>query len=140
MQEILSWLEGHQALLWWLGGLSIVTFFGSLLSLPYLAVQIPADYFHRRHAFLEQWQETHPTLRMVLFLLKNGIGLLLILAGIAMLVLPGQGLITIVIGLIFLNFPGKFAFERWLVTRPGILRGINWLRERAGHAPLTVPD
>ena len=55
-----------------------------------------------------------------------------------MLVLPGQGLLTILIGLAVMQFPGKFELERWLVTRKGVLEGINWLRQRSGRLPLEV--
>jgi len=60
-------------------------------------------------------------------------------AGIIMLVLPGQGIFTILIGIMLLNFPGKYRLERWIVARRPVLRSINWLRRRAGRAPL-VPD
>jgi hypothetical protein len=38
-----------------------------------------------------------------------------------------------------LNFPGKYRLERWIAARRPVLRSINWLRRRAGRAPL-VPD
>jgi hypothetical protein len=140
LETVWTWLNQNEALLLWLGAISVVSFFGTLALLPYLVVRIPADYFHERHPFLEDLGATHPILRWTLFVLKNVTGMIVLLCGIAMLVLPGQGLITIVIGLMLLNFPGKFAFERWLVSRRGVLRAINWMRLRAGHAPLTLPD
>jgi len=70
---------------------------------------------------------------------KNALGYILVVAGIIMLVLPGQGIFTILIGIMLLNFPGKYQLERWLATRGPVLRSINWLRQRAGRAPL-VPD
>ena len=140
LESVWTWLNQNEALLLWLGAISVVSFFGTLALLPYLVVRIPADYFHERHPFLEDLGTTHPVLRWALFALKNLTGVIVLLCGIAMLVLPGQGLITIIIGLMLLNFPGKFAFERWLVSRPGVLRAINWMRVRANHAPLTLPD
>ena len=70
---------------------------------------------------------------------KNALGFILVVAGIIMLVLPGQGVFTILIGIMLLNFPGKYRLERWIVARRPVLRSINWLRRRAGRAPL-VPD
>jgi hypothetical protein len=34
-----------------------------------------------------------------------------------------------------MNFPGKYHLERWLVLRPGVLKGLNWLRRRQGQLP-----
>ena len=68
---------------------------------------------------------------------KNLLGVVLIVSGIFMLVLPGQGLLTIFVGTVLLNYPGKFKLERWIVTRPRIKRLINRLRRYAGHPPLT---
>jgi hypothetical protein len=60
------------------------------------------------------------------------------LMGVAMLVLPGQGVLTIITGLLLLDFPGKYRFERWLVRRGPVLRGVNWLRDRAGRQALRL--
>jgi len=140
LQTLLNWLGQHETLLLWAGALSALGFIASLALLPWLVVRIPPDYFHQRHPFLDELRYRHPVLRWTLFLLKNLFGILVLLMGIAMLVLPGQGLITIMIGLLLLNFPGKFALERWVVTRPGVLRAINWMRGRYGHPPITLPS
>jgi hypothetical protein len=57
-----------------------------------------------------------------------------------MLVTPGQGILTILVGLLLMNFPGKYRVERWLVTRPGVLRSLNRLRKRRGEPPFQVPE
>jgi hypothetical protein len=69
---------------------------------------------------------------------KNAVGVLFIVLGIAMLVLPGQGILTLLIGIMLTNFPGKYRLERRVVTSKPILRNINKLRVRAGHEPLQV--
>lgn len=122
----------------WLALLAGIPFVGSLLFVPWLVVRLPADYFHatRRPALL--WGRLHPVLRLLLLLGKNLLGLLVLLMGVAMLVLPGQGLLTMLIGLLLLDFPGKYRFERWLVRRGPVLRACNWLRQRAGRPPLQV--
>jgi len=79
----------------------------------------------------------------VLFILnkfvKNIIGVLLILAGIAMLVLPGQGVLTILIGLGITDFPGKYKLERKLVSNQAVFKSLNWMRKRAGVEPFVYP-
>ena len=56
-----------------------------------------------------------------------------------MLVLPGQGLLTILIGIGISDFPGKYKLERRLVSVPGILGAINWIRGKARVEPLRPP-
>ncbi|NIV30742.1 MAG: hypothetical protein GWN58_14950, partial [Anaerolineae bacterium] len=80
--------------------------------------------------------QRHPVMGLVVLVLKNLLGLVLLVAGVAMLVLPGQGLLTIVIALTLLNFPGKYHLERWVVSRPPVYRAINWIRRRRGVAEL----
>ena len=57
-----------------------------------------------------------------------------------MLVLPGQGLLTLAAGLMIMNYPGKYALERWLITRPYVLPAINKLRSRYDTPVLKAPD
>ncbi len=66
-------------------------------------------------------------------------GLVLVLAGLAMLVLPGQGLLTLVIGLGLLNFPGKSSLIRRLLGQNKVLGTINRLRARVKKEPLAAP-
>jgi hypothetical protein len=81
---------------------------------------------------------SHPVLRGLLYGAKNVLGVIFLIAGLAMLALPGQGILTIVIGLALLDFPGKFALERWLVTRKAVLNSINWMRRKRGRPPLIL--
>ena len=140
MRELLLWLEANETLLWLAALGSVVTFLGSLAVIPWLVVRMPADYFvHPRRPILRFFGE-HPALRLLGLCLKNLLGGLLIFAGLAMLFLPGQGILTILIGLSLLNFPGKRRLELRLVGQPRVMRGINWLRTRAGRPPLLLPD
>jgi len=106
----------------------------SLLALPFLLARIPADYFHGRR------RQPAPLggARWFGRLLKNVLGGVLLLVGIAMLVLPGQGILTILAALVFLDFPGKRRLEQRLVARPRVLKTINHLRARIGHPPLEL--
>jgi hypothetical protein len=135
----MTWIEAHQGLLFSLAGLSIFVFIGSLVSLPFLLARIPEDYFidPRRHQ--SRFKHLHPALYLSIWVVKNLIGWVLVLAGLAMLVLPGQGILTILMGLVLSDFPGKFALERRLACNRRIFDGINWLRRRGGHPPLRSP-
>ena len=73
-------------------------------------------------------------------IVKNVLGVVFALAGIAMLVLPGQGIVTILISVVLLDFPKKFAFERWLIRRRLAHRAMNWIRLKAGRPPLQIPS
>jgi hypothetical protein len=135
---MIEWIKGHETLMLWMTGGSIITFIATLIAVPWLIVRIPSDYFSERKRVKKLWSSHHPAVRAVLLTFKNLLGYILVLAGIGMLVLPGQGLLTILIGIIFIDLPGKYRFERWFVTRPAVLRSINWFRKRAGHGPLDL--
>lgn len=139
MQEILSWVREYQGLLEWLGIGSLVMFIATLVVFPLVIVYLPSDYFVRHERDPSFDLRRHPAVWFTLVVLKNIAGLVLILAGLAMLVLPGQGLLTIVIGVTLVNFPGKYALERRLVRRPAISRTLNRIRRRAGKADLEIP-
>ena len=136
---MIEWLQNNETALLWLATTTIITFMATLIVVPILVVRIPPDYFSRRKRHRKLWANHHPLVRAILLIGKNALGYIFVVAGIIMLVLPGQGIFTILIGIMLLNFPGKYQLERWLATRGPVLRSINWLRQRAGRAPL-VPD
>ena len=132
---MLDFAAQHAA--WFVTG-SVLSVVASLVLTPWLVIRLPVDYFiHERRQVIEAKQ--HPLLKVLLVGLKNLAGWILILAGLALFLLPGQGLITLLAGLLITNYPGKFAFERWLVRRPHVLQSMNWLRRRAGCPPLLEP-
>lgn len=135
----LAWVLDNGALLGALGLIGLVSLVASVLLLPFLVVRIPADYFRHRRRQHEYARDRHPAVHHAIVILKNGIGILLILAGIAMLVLPGQGVLTLLIGLMLTDFPGKYRLEKRLIAQPGVLKAVNWLRARASHPPLEPP-
>ena len=140
IQTILEWLIAHQYLLGWIGVISFLVFSLSLLSLPWLVAMIPEDYFlsqKRKRAILKN--EVFGTW-IVIFILKNSIGLLLVTGGVLMLFLPGQGVLTIIAGLIMTDYPGKFELERRIVSNKKILEKLNWLRNKANQPSLKIDD
>ena len=121
-------------------GMSLGAVILTLVGVPWVVTRLPADYFSepRRHSWRESDDE--PLFAVFLGLLKNLVGAILVVMGLIMLVTPGQGLLTLLAGMLLMNFPGKYQLERWLVLRPGMLRALNWLRGRQGHAPFDHPD
>jgi hypothetical protein len=136
---VLNLFREHQELLAWLGVLSVFTFVGSLLLIPFLVVRMGEDYFMPHRDDERTFAGAHPALRVAGLVLKNVLGLLLLAAGIAMLVLPGQGLLTMVMGIMLMDFPGKRAFEMRLIRIPALLRAVNGLRAKAHRPPLQLP-
>lgn len=100
-------------------------------------MRLPETYFDTRvpRKFLPH---TNPALRSVAVVFKNILGFILLLAGIAMLVLPGQGVLTILIGISLMDFPKKRLLEAKLIGQPLVFSGINRLRARFGKPPLTL--
>jgi hypothetical protein len=135
---MLESIRAHETAIMWIAGASLIPFIATLIAVPWLIVRIPPDYFAHGRRPRKQWADRHPLVRGALLTGKNLLGYLLILAGIAMLVLPGQGVLTMLLGFVLVDLPGKYRFERWLVARPLVLRSINGLRRRAGRDPLVL--
>jgi len=138
LPDFIAGLLSSKAILWWLAAASVLTFVGTLILVPWIVVRIPADYFAHGRRLGPRQDDRHPLVRKAVLVGKNLLGCVFILVGAAMLVLPGQGLLTIFVGIMLLNFPGKYRLERWLASRPPVLRSINWLRRRAGRAPMVL--
>jgi hypothetical protein len=137
--SMLDWLKEYATLLWWLGLGSVVMFAGTLLLIPILIARLPADYFTKARRGRPGWGHRHPALWTTVVVLRNVVGTLVVLAGIAMLVLPGQGLLAILIGLTLIDFPGRTRLLRSLVQRRPVAAALNWIRVRAGRPPLDIP-
>jgi hypothetical protein len=127
-----EWVRSNELLLSWLGAASVLMFVGSLIAVPWVIVRLPSDYL-ANHRLPDRRRPANRLLGAVYFAVKNVLGIVLILAGIAMLVLPGQGILTIWVGLLLMDLPGKRAAERWLVGRRPVLASINWIRLKAGR-------
>lgn len=138
MLTMLDWLSDNQILLTWLSVISLITFVGSLLALPWLVGVIPEDYFLHQRRNPVDLKQRHPVVRLLLLIGKNLLGMLLLCGGILMLFLPGQGLLTLAMGMLLLDYPGKFSIERRIVAHPSVLKGINWLRAKGNHPPIKI--
>ena len=119
---------------------SVIGFIGSLIAIPLILVRLPPDYFDTRTP--RHWmKDHHPLLRLLGLVVKNVVGVVLLLAGFAMLFLPGQGLLTMLIGISLMDFPRKRALEAKMVGQPTLLGVINSMRHKFDKPPLKLaPD
>ena len=136
VKYFIHWFSDHPEILMGLGISSIFIFLLSIIGISWFVANIPEDYFFESKRKSTKWHEQKPILRLVVIFGKNIIGVLLIIGGLLMLVLPGQGLLTMVTGLLLINYPGKYRLERKLVSKPSIFRTLNWIRIKANKPPL----
>jgi len=122
-----------------MGVLSIIVFIGTLVAIPLLVIHMPTDYFTRRRKPLKSLSQGHAAVRILVLVFKNLAGMIFILSGIMMLVLPGQGVISLLIGLMLVNFPGKRDLELRIIRQQTVFRALNWMRLRAQKPPLKLP-
>jgi Na+/H+ antiporter NhaD/arsenite permease-like protein len=127
IRTLSSWLS-HPWVQWSLGIFSLVAVLASLVLVPRFLAKLPRGYL----------KEAEPTEGKAMWLrvLRNLLGVLLVLLGVAMLLLPGQGLLTLLVGVLLVDVPGKHAFVVRLLRRPKVLGVVNKLRARHGAAPL----
>jgi hypothetical protein len=135
---MLEWFYNNEILVWWLLTLSFFSMLGTLVVVPLILVRLPADYFLYPDRKAVLWINRNCYFRIPIFLAKNLLGAILILAGVLMLALPGQGVLTIIIGLVLMEFPGKYHAERLVINRPSVLAAINWIRVKAEKPKLVT--
>jgi hypothetical protein len=138
MPTFLSSLWSDESLLLIIGFISLLLFLLTLILIPWLILRIPEDYFsaQKRNPLLGRMR--HPVIGITILALKNLFGVVFLVLGILLLVLPGQGLLTMLLGIIMIDFPGKYRLERWFVSQGSILRTVNWLRKKGKRAPIKL--
>jgi hypothetical protein len=114
---------------------SLVMLAASVALLPWLLLRLPPDYLHRVE---HERRPAHTWRHRALHVARNGLALVVALAGVLMLVLPGQGLLTILAAAILSDLPGKHRVVRAILGRNHVLRAVNALRRR-GHRPPLMP-
>ena len=115
---------------------SVLVLLASLFLVPWLLARIPERYFAQRKPPPSTFKVAHPALGPLFAVARNILGMLLLIVGVAMLVLPGQGILTIIAASFLLQFPGKYRLQRWILRRSPASQSINWLRQRLGKPPL----
>ncbi|GAB4352408.1 MAG: hypothetical protein Kow0073_08080 [Immundisolibacter sp.] len=136
--DLLGTLGIDPGWLMWATPASLLTLLATVLLLPVLVARLPQDYFYREHR-APRPDTGHWMLRLLLVVIKNALGAVLLVAGLAMLVLPGPGLVALLAAFALLNLPGKYRLERWVVSRPAVRAAIGRMREQAGRPPLHLP-
>ena len=120
--------------------LSVLVFLGSLIVMPLIIARMSPDYFVSHEPSPQSWRRRHAATRLVARCLKNVVGAVLLLAGIAMLVLPEQGIITILVAVSLLDFPGKRRLEMHFVrqrhVRPHESELVRDVRRRFESSPV----
>jgi hypothetical protein len=136
LDSLLNWCNDHRPLLYGVGASFLLGFLG-LIGATITIVRMRPDALVK--------EKTKRTTggggkggRAALHIGKNIAGWLLILAGLAMLILPGPGLVVILLGLTLADFPGKRRIQLWIFSRKRILGPINRLRKRFHRPPLQV--
>jgi len=132
---LLDWIQEHENFLYVFAVFSAVSLIIIAAIAPLIIVRMPDNYFTQTHR-QKVAKPTQPAYRYSLLIFKNSLGSLFVVAGFLMLFIPGQGLLTMLIGLMLMDFPGKYRIERWLVCNTGVLKPLNWLREKKGKPPL----
>ena len=142
MNSLLSpirWVRNHPETWGWLvlASFTLVVIYAGIVFLA--VIRMSPDYFSAPSPAPGSFRHRYPVIRLILKILKTIVGLALLAAGIAMLVLPGQGLVTIAAAVSFLEFPGKRKLLIAIVSRGGVMKSVNGIRRRAGKEPLLPP-
>ena len=133
-----AWSEGHRWVVWAVAAGSLGSLVLSAVLVTVILVQLPPDHYSRgRIAPLAAANGGLVSLLAsgAVLVIRNVLGWVFVVAGIAMLVLPGQGLLSIIAGLVLIDFPGKHRLERRLLASHVVRDAMNWLRRRAGRPP-----
>ena len=134
--ELLEWIREHEVLLAILGTSGFLLFIASLIAIPLIFAYMPEDYFMR----IARGFPKRKPFRHFLRILKNICGVLLLISGLILLLLPGQGILTIIIGISLIDFPGKHQLQLRLIKMPKVRNSVQWIREKVHHKPLLLPD
>ena len=135
MALILNWIEDNQLLLGTIAGLSTLLLLLTILAMPWLVAMLPSGYFLAR----ENSPRNRNITQILLTCVRNLIGLVLVLIGIVMLIIPGPGVITLLLGLSLAEFPGKQQLLKNIATRPSVFKSLNWMRKRHDREPFELP-
>ncbi len=104
---------------------SVSVFIVSLILFPLLIISLPKNYFIRK----ESKKENSGSLWKLI--IKNILGVILIIIGALMLILPGPGIIVMLIGLMLMSFPSKKKLKNYFLSNQTLRKELNWIRQRA---------
>ncbi|CAN5434716.1 hypothetical protein BH09MYX1_BH09MYX1_54360 [soil metagenome] len=92
--------------------------------------QLPVDYF------MHAPKRRSPIWRVV----KRVLGVLLLIGGVLMLVLPGPGIIGIALGLVLIDLPIFHRWSRAAMRQPKVRAKLDSMRAGRGRDPLRFPE
>jgi hypothetical protein len=139
-----QWPQGNDETartLAWITAVWLALFLASVLAVVLLLVMLPATFFldsHRR----DLWVDRHRAIRWTGLVLKNLVGLGLVVLGAILSLpgIPGQGLLTVLLGVVLIDFPGKRRLERAILSRPRVRSTVDRLRIRLGRRPFELEE
>ena len=134
-----AFLDQYGSIITWLGIISTVTFFLSLLIIPWIICRLDKNFFLHLHEHTKK-EDEHPAIFILLKILRYFVGSLLLLAGILMLFLPGQGILTMIIGISLLDFPGKRRLVDGILQLHPVQNSLNWIRAKGDKTQFSFTD
>lgn len=142
IDSVIDWIRQYWESLTWskiaVGTLLLlVSIVVSYAAVIFVMVKIPSDYFSSNYVKNHQ-NDKHFMLRWGGTIMKNIVGFLIVLLGIAMIFGPGPGALTILLGIILMDIPGKRPLETKLIKQPAVFNAINNLRAKYKKPPLIV--
>jgi hypothetical protein len=126
----------------WFIGASVALVVVGLFLMRLFVIRIPHDYFISNRRRFTKPDGRHPVFHIALIVMKNFVGIVLILAGVILSLpgVPGPGILTLLIGLSLTDIPGKRTLELKIIRNRVLLNTINKIRTRANKLPLDVRE
>ncbi len=139
-----QFIIGHQPLILAVSIASGVLFLTSLILIPFAVLRIPEDYFIRTK---QQPGESgagrirRPPIawRAAWLIVRNILGVLFLILGGLLLVLPGPGWLTILVGIALIEFPLKHKLEMKILSLPVVRNAVNSYRVKKNKPPILFP-
>jgi len=93
-------------------------------------VMIPGNFFSKNRKTPQRQASRPKAQRIALKVAKNVVGTAFLVLGIVMTLplVPGPGIVVLLLGVTLVDVPGKRRFQRYLISRPMVLKPVNKLR------------
>ena len=140
LDRLTEWTEAYSSILTLTVVISILVALVYALLILFAIIRMRPDYFVVKEQLVKNQKEDFNVFRIIYRVLKNIFGLILILAGVLMLILPGQGVVTILIGITLIDFPKKQKYIKSLLLKPAIHQNLDKIRKKAGRSPIILPE
>ena len=139
IDSIVHWIKTHPLFVISITIFSLILLAFSIFMIPVLIVNLPSDYFKKQKK--QMWPGVIQSALYVIYLiLKNLVGVVLILLGLIMLAIPRPGLITLLIGLVIIDFPGERKLLVFILRKTNAIKVMNWLRQKNNKPPFELPE